>query len=201
MSPRVDRAIAVVAVVPMVWSGYYRYQHFGLNLPVLYYLVANIVLVLTMVLRRPPKRVTSNPWFWLLAFVNSYFPQAIVPLFDRGRLLVSPLLSNGLALTALLFTVWARLSLGRNIGFVPAQREIVTAGAYRYVRHPIYTGLILSFLAVALRIYSPRNAALLATAVFWMILKSFVEESFLRADPQYAAYMKTVRARWIPFVV
>jgi hypothetical protein len=35
----------------MVWSGYYRYQHFGLNLPVLYYLVANIVLVLTMVLR------------------------------------------------------------------------------------------------------------------------------------------------------
>jgi hypothetical protein len=88
--------------------------------------------------------------------------------------------------------------LGRNIGFVPAQREIVTVGAYRYMRHPIYTGLILRFLAVALRIYGPRNAALLATAVFWMIVKSFVEESFLRADPQYAAYMTTVRARWIP---
>ena len=201
MSPKVDRAIAVVAIVPMVWSGYYRYQHFGLNLPVLYYLVANLVLVLTMVFRRPPKRVTTNPWFWLLAFVNTYFPQAIVPFFDRGRLLVSPLLSNAVALSALMFTLWARLSLGRNIGFVPAQREIVTSGAYRYVRHPIYTGLILSFLAVALRIYSLRNAALLATAVFWMIVKSFVEESFLRADPQYAAYMTTVRARWIPFVV
>jgi len=184
-----------------VWSGYYRYQHFGLNLPVVYYLVANLVLVLTMVLRRPPKRVTSNPWFWLLAFVNTYFPQAIVPFLDRGRLLVSPLLSNALALAALLFTLWARLSLGRNIGFVPAQREIVTVGAYRYVRHPIYTGLILSFLAVALRIYSPRNLALLATAVFWMIVKSFVEESFLRADPQYATYMTTVRKRWIPFVI
>jgi protein-S-isoprenylcysteine O-methyltransferase Ste14 len=69
------------------------------------------------------------------------------------------------------------------------------------VRHPIYTGLILSFLAVAMRIYSQRNAALLAIAVFWMIVKSFVEESFLRADPQYAAYMTNVRARWIPFLI
>jgi protein-S-isoprenylcysteine O-methyltransferase Ste14 len=101
----------------------------------------------------------------------------------------------------LLFSVWARLSLGRNIGFVPAQREIVTAGAYRYVRHPIYTGLMLSFLAVALRIYSPRNITLLTLAGFWMLVKSFVEESFLRADPQYAAYMTQVRARWIPFVI
>jgi protein-S-isoprenylcysteine O-methyltransferase Ste14 len=59
----------------------------------------------------------------------------------------------------------------------------------------------LSFLAVAMRIYSQRNAALLAIAVFWMIVKSFVEESFLRADPQYAAYMTNVRARWIPFLI
>jgi hypothetical protein len=57
----VDHAIAVVAIIPMVWSGYYRYKHIGLKLPVLYYLVATFVLVLTMVFRRPPKRVTSNP--------------------------------------------------------------------------------------------------------------------------------------------
>jgi len=201
MSPSVDRAIAVVAVLPMVWAGYYRYHRFGFNLPVAYYFIATSVLVLTMVFRRAPKRVTENPWFWLLAFVNTYFPTAILPFMDRGRPLVSPVLSNVVALVALVFSLWARLSLGRNIGFVPAQREIVTAGAYRYARHPIYTGLMLSFLAVALRIYSPRNVTLLALAVFWMLVKSFVEESFLRADPQYAAYMTQVRARWIPFVI
>jgi protein-S-isoprenylcysteine O-methyltransferase Ste14 len=38
--------------------------------------------------------------------------------------------------------------------------------------------------------------------VFWFIpIKSLVEEDFLRQDPQYATYMKTVRARWIPFVI
>jgi protein-S-isoprenylcysteine O-methyltransferase Ste14 len=201
MNPMADRPIAVVAVLPMIWAAHYRYEHFGLNLPVVYYLVGTSVFVLTMVFRRAPTRVTPNPWFWLLAFVNSYFPQVILPFMDRGRPLVSPVLSDVVALVALVFSVWARLSLGRNIGFVPAQREIVTAGAYRYARHPIYTGLMLSFLAVALRIYSPRNVTLLALAVFWMLVKSFVEESFLRADPQYAAYMTQVRARWIPFVI
>jgi protein-S-isoprenylcysteine O-methyltransferase Ste14 len=34
-----------------------------------------------------------------------------------------------------------------------------------------------------------------------MLVKSFAEESFLRADSQYAAYMTKVRARWIPFVI
>jgi protein-S-isoprenylcysteine O-methyltransferase Ste14 len=201
MNPTVDRAVAVIAIVPILWSVRYRYQHFGLNLPVVYYIVGTFVVVMTMVFRRPPRRITPNPWFWLLAFLNTYVPQAIVPFMDRGRPLVSTALSNVLAIVALLFTVWARLSLGRNIGFVPAQREIVTAGAYRWVRHPIYTGLMLSYLAVALRIYSPRNATLLAICVSLMIVKSFVEESFLSADPQYAAYMTKVRARWIPLVI
>jgi protein-S-isoprenylcysteine O-methyltransferase Ste14 len=201
MDPTVDRTIAIVAVLPMVWAAYYRYHHFGLNLPVIYYFMNTFVLVLTMALRRPAKRITANPWFWLLAFVNTYFLVAILPFMDRGRALISPLLSNVIAIMALLVTVWARLSLGRNIGFVPAQREIVTEGAYRYVRHPIYTGVMLSSLAVALRIYSPRNVTLLAIAVLWILLKSFVEEIFLRADPQYAAYMTRVRARWIPLVI
>jgi protein-S-isoprenylcysteine O-methyltransferase Ste14 len=42
---------------------------------------------------------------------------------------------------------------------------------------------------------------LLALGVFWFIpVKSMVEENFLRADPQYAGYMRRVRARWIPYL-
>ena len=44
-------------------------------------------------------------------------------------------------------------------------------------------------------------SSLLAIAVSWMLVKRFVEESFLRADPQGAAYMTQVRSRWIPLVV
>ena len=100
MNPTVDRTIAVVAILPMLWSAYYRYQHFGLNLPVIYYFVSTFVVVLTMVFRRAPKRITANPWFWLLAFVNTYFPQAILPFMDRGQPVISPLLSNVIAIAA-----------------------------------------------------------------------------------------------------
>lgn len=106
-----------------------------------------------------------------------------------------------MAICRLAVIVWARLSLGRNIGFVPAQREIVTSGAYRYVRHPIYTGLFLGSLGVAVRAYSPRNVLILGLGILWLLIKSIVEENFRRADPQYAAYLQKVRARWIPFVV
>jgi protein-S-isoprenylcysteine O-methyltransferase Ste14 len=94
--------------------------------------------------------------------------------------------------------IWARLSLGRSIGLVPALRSLVTHGAYRYVRHPIYLAGSLIFVANMLSAYSPANLAVLALGIFWFALKSVVEESFLRSDPRYADYMERVRWRSLP---
>ena len=66
---------------------------------------------------------------------------------------------------------------------------------------PIYTSLLVLYIAVALGLYGVRNVILIVIAMFWFVLQSFVKERFLREDPQYAAYMQRVRARWIPFVV
>ena len=49
--------------------------------------------------------------------------------------------------------VWARLHLGRNWGMPMTQRaepELVTSGPYRFVRHPIYSGLLAAMLGTAL---------------------------------------------------
>jgi protein-S-isoprenylcysteine O-methyltransferase Ste14 len=161
-----------------------------------------LILVITMVMRRPPRRVTPNPWYWLLAFVASYWLSFTVFLLQKGRPLVASSITDSLAVLGLLVVIWARLSRGRNIGFVPAQRELVHTGAYAYMRHPVYTGLLFTHLAFVLHAYSPLNALLMGLGVFWFIpVKSLVEEDFLCYDPQYAAYMQRVRARWIPFVI
>ena len=200
--PWVDRTIAAIACIPLVYGAYYRMQHFHLGLPLIAAVLNTLILVVTMVIRRPPKRITPNPWYWLLAFVASYWLVFIIFFLQRGRPVVANWITDSLATLGLAIVLWARLSLGRNIGFVPAQRELVHTGAYTFVRHPVYTGVLFAHTAFVLRAYSPLNLLLLGMGVLWFIpIKSLVEEEFLRHDPQYAAYMQRVRSRWIPFVI
>jgi len=198
--PWLDRTIAFIACVPLLYLTYIRYQHMGLGVPLVSLALGTLIVFVTMIIRRPPKRVTPNPVYWLLAFVATYWPLLTIGLMQKGQPVVPRFVSDVVAIGSLAVIVWARLSLGRNIGFVPAQREIVTSGAYRYMRHPIYTGLFIAFLGVALRTYTLRNVFILGLGVMWLMIKSIVEENFLRADPQYAAYLQRVKSRWIPFL-
>jgi protein-S-isoprenylcysteine O-methyltransferase Ste14 len=200
--PWLDRTIAGVACVPLAYGVYYRYVHFHHGLPLIAAVLNTSILIVTMLIRRPPKRVTPNPWYWLLAFVASYWLVFIIFFLQKGSPLFASWITDSLAVLGLLVMLWARISLGKNIGLVPAQRELVSSGAYAYMRHPVYTAVLITAIAFVLRAYTPLNALLMSLHVFWFIpIKSLVEEDFLRHDPQYAAYMQRVRARWIPFVI
>jgi protein-S-isoprenylcysteine O-methyltransferase Ste14 len=61
----------------------------------------------------------------------------------------------GLALTAagVGLAIWARVSLGKNWSAVVTLKkdhELVRTGLYRWVRHPIYTGVLLGMVGTAL---------------------------------------------------
>lgn len=157
-----------------------------------------LVIIVVMVLRKVPVRVTPNPWLWLLAFVTTYATLGFSAYAEAGVTLISPLLGNCLAIVSAIIIVYSLLSLGRSIGFIPAQRRVVTRGAYRLVRHPIYTGTFVSLLASVLRANSLLNLAIAAALIASLMLRGVVEEHFLRDDPAYAAYLEEVRWRWIP---
>jgi protein-S-isoprenylcysteine O-methyltransferase Ste14 len=100
--------------------------------------------------------------------------------------------------------VWARIYLGRNWGMPMTKKdepELVTSGPYRFVRHPIYSGLLLALLGTAL-----------ATNIYWLIAfgvmgiyflySARVEErlmtsSFPAVYPSYRAKTKML----IPFLL
>jgi protein-S-isoprenylcysteine O-methyltransferase Ste14 len=157
-----------------------------------------LVIIVVMVLRTAPVRVTPNPWYWLLAFVTTYATLGFSAYAEPGVTLVSPLLGNGLAILSAIIIVYSLLSLGRNIGFIPAQRRLVTRGAYRFVRHPIYTGTFISLVAFVLRSFSLLNMAIAAALIASLMLRGVVEEHFLREDPAYSVYLTEVRWRWLP---
>jgi protein-S-isoprenylcysteine O-methyltransferase Ste14 len=196
--PVTDRLIGAVAVSPFViniWD--------ELHLPTV--AVEDVLLIFqlavmaaTMVTRRVPSRITRNPVFWVLAFAASYWPVYTTRLYDDGHQIVPRAVSLTMSVIACLISLWARFSLGRNIGFVPAERAIVSSGAYGFVRHPIYTGLFVGIVANEMAGFSWRNVVLDTVWISLFVVKSHVEESFLVQSSQYAAYKKRVRWRWFP---
>ena len=40
-----------------------------------------------------------------------------------------------------------KLTLGRSFGLMPANRGVVSSGIYRFVRHPIYAGYLITHVA------------------------------------------------------
>jgi protein-S-isoprenylcysteine O-methyltransferase Ste14 len=58
-----------------------------------------------------------------------------------------------LAVGGTLFALWARRQLGRNWSgevTIKVDHELIRSGPYRYIRHPIYTGLLALYIGVAL---------------------------------------------------
>jgi protein-S-isoprenylcysteine O-methyltransferase Ste14 len=134
---------------------------------------------------------------------------AVIRLFNgsSGLAVHSPAVQ---AVGALLFAaglalaVWARVHLGRNWGMPmteKAEPELVTSGPYRFVRHPIYSGILLAMLGTALATNLYFLFAL-GLAVAYFVYSATVEErilgsSFPDAYPSYRAHTKML----IPFVL
>lgn len=78
--------------------------------------------------------------------------------FGRHAALFLPSAALGWTAAALVvigvtFAIWARFALGRNWSPRPSVKEhheLVTNGPYRYVRHPIYTGMLIAAFGSAL---------------------------------------------------
>ena len=86
---------------------------------------------------------------------------------------------------------------------VPAERALlIESGPFRFVRHPIYSGVILVMLGTSIFLSSPAGGAgaLLLVPYFWF--KSGYEERRLRmAFPGYRAYAESVPNRLIPLLL
>src|ERR1700723_3465934 len=86
----------------------------------------------------------------------------------------SPVLQGvgvALFLIGLALAVWARVHLGRNWGTPMSEKvdaELVTTGPYRYIRNPIYSGIILAALGTAV-----------AVSWYWLIAVVFMRAYFI----------------------
>jgi protein-S-isoprenylcysteine O-methyltransferase Ste14 len=176
------------------------------------------------------KVVISVAWivfwiYWLASAANSKesvkggWRTRLTGVSAIGVFLIAGVLRNGslavhsvilAAIGTLLFAcgialaVWARLHLGSNWGMPTTQRaepELVTSGPYRFVRHPIYTGLLTAMLGTAL-VNSLLGLIVVAVLVAYFYYCGTVEERNLTATfptgyPEYRSRTKML----IPFLL
>jgi protein-S-isoprenylcysteine O-methyltransferase Ste14 len=101
------------------------------------------------------------------------------------------------------FAIWARVYLGRNWGMpmtLKENRELVTSGPYRFVRHPIYTGILLAMIGSTL-VQGLFWLVVFVFAAFYFIYSAVTEEKVLTKEfPEaYPTYKKRSKML-IPFI-
>ena len=94
---------------------------------------------------------------------------------------------------------WASVSLGFKCSNL-TNRGVVTRGAYRWIRHPAYTGKVIAWWIMALPRFSlPMVISMSAWSLVYFF-RAITEERHLSNDPDYRRYMKKVPYRFIPLV-
>jgi len=79
--------------------------------------------------------------------------------------------------------------------------QVVTAGPYQYVRHPMYAGNLLGFIAIPLLLGSWWALIPGVMIIVVFVVRTVLEDRTLQAElPGYAEYAQKVRCRLIPGV-
>ena len=134
--------------------------------------------------------------------LSARLPQAAI-LWRRSLVFFSGI---GLMLAGVAFRWWAIATLGKFFTFdvaVQSTQKVVDSGPYRYIRHPSYTGALMTQLGIGLALGN--WAGLLALMVCMAIAYSYrisVEEQALAAalGEPYRQYMQRT-SRIIPFLL
>ncbi len=100
--------------------------------------------------------------------------------------------------------IWARKVLGLNwspFAVIKENHELIKTGPYKYVRHPMYSGLLLLFIGAAVWFWHIAGLVFLCVSIFVFWIKAKQEEKLLMEHftEDYSDYKKHTKAL-IPFL-
>ena len=126
----------------------------------------------------------------------------------QGHAVTSSLWLQGIGLAVfvlgLALAVWARVYLGRNWGMPMSQKvdpELVTAGPYSSIRHPIYSGIILAMIGTTIAVSWYWLTAVVLLGAYFLYSAIVEERSMARLFPDSYPGYKGSTKMLIPFII
>jgi len=162
-------------------------------------LVGESLVVVLTIARRRAVAVDRSALAAILTTLSLAGP-ALLRATDTEVPLASDQITALVSGVGLLLVVVGKMTLGRSFGVVPANRGVVVRGPYTYVRHPIYTGYLITHAAFLVAHPAPRNLAVLVCADVALVLRALMEERVLSTDVAYQQYCQRVGWHLIPGV-
>jgi protein-S-isoprenylcysteine O-methyltransferase Ste14 len=152
--------------------------------------VAFYLLVIWCYLRRGPARATtSSVTARVAAVVATWIPFVIPLLHGAPPGAVWQGVSDALLLAGTAWAIWSLRSLGRNLSVIAQARDVADRGPYRWIRHPLYVGEIVSSLGIAIAAHSLAAIAVWLVVCGLQVYRAVREEQLLLAVlPGYGAY-------------
>lgn len=161
-------------------------------------LVSESLVVALTLLRRNAGTVDRSWKARILTGFSTFGPSMVSPVSAAAFL--PETVTVLIAAAGIVITVCGKLSLGRSFGLAPANRGVVCTGLYRFARHPIYLGYLITHLGFVLANPVAWNLVALGAADLALMFRAVCEEQTLAADGAYRAYMQRVRWRIVPGV-
>ena len=162
-------------------------------------LVGESLVVILTLLRRRAVMVDRSAVAAVMTTVSLTGPAML-----RATYTSTPLASDTatalLSAIGLLLVVTGKIALGRSFGVVPANRGVVVRGPYTLVRHPIYTGYLITHAAFLMAYPSVWNVSVILLADTALIVRALMEERILSADASYRQYCLRVGWHLVPGV-
>jgi protein-S-isoprenylcysteine O-methyltransferase Ste14 len=154
-----------------------------------------LTFVWLLLARRPLVRDWSP--FTVFIAVTAGFGSGFVSL-QEGTAIIPLFIAAPLQFLALWLVIWGKMSLGRSFAILPANRGVVTGGAYRFVRHPIYAGYLAGHILFLLSSFSVYNFTVYAIITLFQVHRILREERILALTEEYRDYLGRVRYRLCP---
>lgn len=198
-TPYINLHVLAGVLMAPLW-GWFAYRHMSVffmtyEWSYLFLCLAETLGAAFFLVRKLPQSVSSAPFDWIVAVVGTFSSFLFLPA-DWGVVPAAKyvvVVGSGL-------TILGMVSLNRSFAIVPANREIKTAGMYRFVRHPLYASYLVMLTSYVLANTTFENVLVFAFVMGCMFIRMFREEKHLALDAEYRNYMRKVRYRLIPFI-